>query len=270
MILSVYSWHQKIYRNMGNQLFPAEVHNQLRYYVYRLIDPRTGQTFYVGKGKGNRVFEHAKNAIDPGDDDELTDKSRTIQEIINAGLDVVHVIHRHGIEDEQTAFEVEAALIEAYPGLTNLAGGHDNSERGCAHADQLIRRYKIKPINPRHNLLAISIGRSLEEGRSIYDAVRMFWRISEDRARSADYVLAHNGGIVLDVFIADEWADSSDERFSRYIPDGLAYNPPRKGFIGRQAPLEILDLYKNTRLPAVRKGAASPIRYLSFQGEINQ
>lgn len=256
---------------MSAQLFPSEVHDQLKYYVYRLIDPRTGQTFYVGKGQGNRVFEHAKNAIDLGDDDELTDKSRTIQEIINAGLNVVHVIHRHGIEDEQTAFEVEAALIEAYPGLTNLAGGHDNSQRGCAHADQLIRRYKMDPINPKHNLLAISIGRSLEEGgRSIYDAVRMFWRISEDRARSADFILAHRGGIVLDVFIADEWLDSSDSKFSGYVPKSHVYNPPRKGFIGRQAPSEILDLYKNTRLPAVKKGAASPIRYLSPQGEFDQ
>jgi len=254
---------------MSAQLFPVEVHEQLKYYVYRLIDPRTGQTFYVGKGKGNRVFDHAKNVIDLNDDRELTSKSKTIQEIMNAGLDVIHVIHRHGIEDEQTSFEVEAALIEAYAGLTNLVVGHDNSERGCAHADELIQRYKIEPIRPQHNLLAISIGRSLEEGRSIYDAVRMFWRISEERARSSDYVLAHKSGIVLDVFIAEEWADSTDQRFSKYIPEGHIY-PPRKGFIGRQAPQEILALYKNTRLPSVKRGAASPIRYLSLQGEMIQ
>lgn len=254
---------------MSAQTFPSEVHDQLKYYIYRLIDPRSGQTFYVGKGKGNRVFEHAKNAIDL-DDDELTDKSRTIQEIINTGLEVVHVIHRHGIEDELTAFEVEAALIEAYPGLTNLASGHENSERGCAHADQLIHKYKMETISPKHELLAISIGRSLEEGKSTYDAVRMFWRISEERARASEYVLAHRGGIVLDVFIADEWADSTDERFSRYIPEGHICNPPRKGFIGRQAPSEILNLYRNTRLPAMKKGAASPIRYLSPQRAFNQ
>ncbi len=255
---------------MVNQSFPSELFIQLKYYVYRLIDPRTGLTFYVGKGKGNRVFENAKNAIELNGDDELTDKSRTIQAIINAGLDVVHVIHRHGIEDEQTAFEIEAALIEAYGGLTNLAGGHDNSERGCAHADELIRRYKIEPIRPLHNLLAISIGRSLDDGRSIYDAVRMFWRISEDRAKNADFILAHKEGIVLDVFIADEWLNSSDPRLVRYIPNGHEINPSRKGFIGRQAPQEILDQYKNTRLPAVKKGAASPIRYLSSQGEQDQ
>ena len=39
--------------------FSPEVIEQLQYYVYRLIDPRDGQTFYVGKGKGNRVFAHA-------------------------------------------------------------------------------------------------------------------------------------------------------------------------------------------------------------------
>ena len=30
--------------------FPPEVIQQLRWYVYRLIDPRNGETFYIGKG----------------------------------------------------------------------------------------------------------------------------------------------------------------------------------------------------------------------------
>lgn len=33
-----------------------------KYYVYRLVDPRTFHTFYVGKGCDNRVFMHAKAA----------------------------------------------------------------------------------------------------------------------------------------------------------------------------------------------------------------
>ena len=37
--------------------------DQLQYYVYRLIDPRTGQTFYVGKGKGNRLYAHINDAL---------------------------------------------------------------------------------------------------------------------------------------------------------------------------------------------------------------
>ena len=33
------------------------------FYVYGLIDPRTNQLFYIGKGKDNRVFEHEKESI---------------------------------------------------------------------------------------------------------------------------------------------------------------------------------------------------------------
>jgi uncharacterized protein len=40
--------------------FPPEVVSKLKTYVYRLIDPRNGETFYVGKGKGNRVFAHIR------------------------------------------------------------------------------------------------------------------------------------------------------------------------------------------------------------------
>ena len=34
-------------------------------YVYRLIDPRDGETFYVGKGRGNRVYAHIHSEIKP-------------------------------------------------------------------------------------------------------------------------------------------------------------------------------------------------------------
>jgi len=44
--------------------FSSEVIKKLAYYVYRLIDPRNGETFYVGKGKGNRVFHHVKGVLD--------------------------------------------------------------------------------------------------------------------------------------------------------------------------------------------------------------
>ena len=40
--------------------FPPDVSRRLRKYVYRLIDPRNGETFYVGKGEGNRVFAHIR------------------------------------------------------------------------------------------------------------------------------------------------------------------------------------------------------------------
>lgn len=49
--------------------FPSGVIEHLGWYVYRLIDPRDGSTFYVGKGKGNRVFAHMRGEVAAVDDD---------------------------------------------------------------------------------------------------------------------------------------------------------------------------------------------------------
>jgi uncharacterized protein len=99
-------------------MFKKEVAEALKFYVYRLIDPRNGETFYIGKGKGNRVFDHARGEPAAGED-ELDDKLQRIREIRVDGFEVAHVIHRHGLATETMTFEVEAALIDAYPGATN-------------------------------------------------------------------------------------------------------------------------------------------------------
>ncbi len=78
--------------------FPSGMIEHLGWYVYRLIDPRDGSTFYVGKGKGNRVFAHMRGEVAAADDDELlSNKLKQLREIRLAGLEVIHVIHRHGI-----------------------------------------------------------------------------------------------------------------------------------------------------------------------------
>jgi hypothetical protein len=86
------------------EIFPAAVAVKLKTYVYRLIDPRNGETFYVGKGRGNRVFSHIY-AEQNLEGDEIDNKLKRIREIRLAGLEVGHVIHRHGLDD-RTAFDV--------------------------------------------------------------------------------------------------------------------------------------------------------------------
>ena len=90
-------------------MFTPEVIEQLQYYVYRLIDPRNGQTFYVGKGKGNRVFAHVTDALKNfegvsytnNDEDDISLKIRQIRDIKNAGLEVIHVIQRYGLTEKE-------------------------------------------------------------------------------------------------------------------------------------------------------------------------
>lgn len=235
--------------------FAPDVCQRLKTYVYRLIDPRNGETFYVGKGQGNRVFAHI-HAEQNLDGDELDNKVKRIREIRLAGFEVAHVIHRHGIDDD-TAFEVESALIDAYPGLTNLAGGVGGNEFGAMHAKEIISRYAAEPAVFQHKALLISVNRSATE-TSLYEATRYAWRISRSNAMQAELVLATVQGMIKDAFVADDWLDATAANFP-----GREDLPGRLGFVGREAPAEIKRLYVGKRVPDEyrKRGAANPIKY---------
>jgi hypothetical protein len=235
--------------------FPAEVSHKLQTYVYRLIDPRNGETFYVGKGQGNRVFSHIR-AEQNLQGDDLDNKVKRIREIRVAGFEVAHVIHRHAM-DEKTAFEVEAALIDAYPGLTNSVGGAGANDYGTMHAKEIIRRYSSEPAVFRHKALLISVNRSATE-TSLYDATRYAWKISKSIAKQADVILATVQGLIVGAFVAEDWLEATGENFP-----GRDDVPGRLGFVGREAPAEIAALYVGKRVPDEyrKRGSANPIKY---------
>jgi len=238
--------------------FPSEVSQKLKTYVYRLIDPRNGETFYVGKGKGSRVFAHIR-AEGNLEGDEIDNKLKRIREIRLAGFEVGHVIHRHGMADP-AAFEVEAALIDAYPGLTNIAGGTGGNDYGAMHAREIIRRYSAEPAVFRHKALLISVNRSAAE-RSLYDATRYAWKIDKRKAKQADVILSTVQGVIVGAFIAHDWLEATAANFpGRAEGDGV---PGRFGFIGEEAPAEINKLYVGKRVPDEyrKRGAANPIKY---------
>jgi len=245
------------------QAFPPEVIEQLKTYVYRLIDPRSGVTFYVGKGKENRVFDHARGELASGtnkalsDGGEISEKMKLIREIHNAGFKVGHVIHRYGMDDA-TALEVEAALIDAYPGLTNIMNGAGSNDFGATHAKGIIGRYAAELAVFQHKALLISVNRSIADA-SIYDAVRCAWKISEKNAKQAEVVLATVQGIIKGAFVADQWLEATVENFARLEQD----IPDRFGFVGREADASIQSLYVGKRVPEEfrKKGASNPIKY---------
>lgn len=179
-----------------------------------------------------------------------------IRQIRLAGFEVAHVIHRHGM-DEATALEVESALIDAYPGLTNLAGGIGGNEFGVLHAKEIIQRYMAEPAVFRHRALLINVNRTAAE-TSLYEATRYAWRINREKAMEAEVILANVKGLICGAFVADAWLEATSSNFP-----GREECPGRYGFVGRDAPDDFKRLYIDKRVPDQyrKRGAANPIKY---------
>ena len=147
-------------------MFSPFVSEQLGWYVYALRDPRDHRIFYIGKGKGNRVFQHATAAAefttvieadtanDEGEQEtEASAKIALIRQILAAGLEVETYLIRHQISSEAQAYEVEAAVLDVlllldddlentYFSLTNIAWGHHHQERGLISTRDAVSLYE--------------------------------------------------------------------------------------------------------------------------------
>lgn len=174
------------------------------------------------------------------------------------GLEVLHVIHRHGLTEEE-ALIVEAALIDAYPGIANIQNGKDSGDYGWQSVEEIISLYKAEDVEFKEDdkllLIKITDG-SIESSGNIYEAVRKFWILNPQKANRAQYVLAVKGGIVVGIFTVNENGWQSEVNSSnRYYFDG---NEVKDG--------AIVERFKNHRIPDKyrKKGAANPIRYVGL------
>lgn len=113
------------------QSFTPDEMQSLGHYVYILQDPRSGEIFYVGEGKGNRVLDHIEHANEKEWENKRLDK---IREIEASDREVLCFVARHGM-NKQTAQEVEGALIDVLrhrgqDDLTNDQRGKGSRKRG--------------------------------------------------------------------------------------------------------------------------------------------
>ena len=114
----------------------------MRYYVYKLIDPRDGHPFYVGKGCDDRIEAHEKEAACGSNHP----KCLVIRGIWEEGLEVGREIVAR-FYSERDAYEFEARLIDEI-GLVNLTnlqpggGGVSGPEANLEHAETALARMR--------------------------------------------------------------------------------------------------------------------------------
>lgn len=238
--------------------FPPGVTEKVGSYVYVLLDPRGPRPipFYVGKGRGDRAFAHARAALRSP---TKSDKLDRIREIRRDGHDVQLLFVRHRL-DGATALAVEAAVIDLLEHfgsepLTNVVSGHTHTCGVCS-AEQMIERYAAKPLKLTKPALLLRISRRWLRGmpdEDVYAAARSAWRVSISKARRAKHILAVAGGIVRGVYIDAEW---------KRCESGKPQDKGRWEFDAKPAPasLDWIGLSVRDELP---DGSQNPVRYVN-------
>lgn len=90
------------------------------FYVYFLLDPRTSQPFYVGKGRDNRMHYHEAAVLGNRKDAKLPHHDR-IRELHSLGLAPVNLKVLVDVSEKE-ALLVEKNLIEHYGRVINGSG----------------------------------------------------------------------------------------------------------------------------------------------------
>lgn len=240
-------------------MFDQKTIEKLGYYVYALIDPRNEKPFYIGKGLGNRVFNHLHCALDQ---ETISDKYNVIRTIIQNNCEVGHIIIRHGLNENQ-AFEIESTLIDLLNYLsfdiTNEVAGHNTYESGVMTTDEVIRLYNAQPLTIlEDSVIIININKTYKRGKgsnSIYQATKESWVVGKQRREEVTHALSEYRGLIVEVFEIDNW-------FPVQTKDKKGKDKIRWGFNGEIATSEIRNKYINKSIAHIKKkGAANSIRY---------
>ena len=244
--------------------FSKKTLENLGYYVYLYSDPDTKEPFYIGKGKGNRCFDHLsyKNG---------SDKVSKIQELLSKGKEPVIEILVHGV-DEETALKVEAAAIDliGIDNLTNVQKGHHASVYGRIDVDELNRRYDkemLKEADITENVIMIRINRAYHYGMTqfeIYDNTRCCWKVNKDQADKVEYAFSVYDGMVIEVFHIVQWLPAHTTLKSETTLDPRPdKDEGRYEFVGNVAPDEIRDKYIGKMVTEMfPQGNQNPIKYV--------
>ena len=150
-------------------------------------------------------------------------------------------------------------MIDAYSGTTNIMGGYGSNDFGPMHAKEILNKYAAQEAQINHKVLMITINKSVTE-KSLYDATRFAWKLSQTKIEKVESVFAVVQGIIVDVFVPESWQKALAVNFPQINTED---RPNRIGFSGRRADQPILDQYLRKRVPSTfrKRGASNPVKY---------
>ena len=104
------------------------------YYVYQLVDPRNNKPFYIGKGTGNRAYQHTKFK----DGNENTYKDRKIKSILKENLEIIVDLLYKDLTDENTAVTYTVVSLNQVPDVDVFSGDllYIDNRTSVSHSEQ--------------------------------------------------------------------------------------------------------------------------------------
>jgi len=173
----------------------------------------------------------------------------------------------HGLEDEQTALTIEAAVIDALElgALTNEVRGARTGQFGRTPLSELLVSYAAAPVEIIDPVLLIRINRLYVANMSmhaLYEATRGTWVLGRQRER-ARFAFAVYHGVVRGVFYIKSWHPGGSTDYETRQRENLrGYR--RWEFTGGPASDEICSRYVGKSVSSyLPKGQQNPVRYVN-------
>lgn len=243
--------------------FEPKVCERLGYYVYFYIDPRTSQPFYIGKGRGNRVFSHLR-------DEGGSEKAAVIRELAELGLRPVVEILKYGLTEPE-ALLVEATAIDLLDveTLTNRCRGYGSRHGTRGSVEDIAMTLAAVPVEIQEPAILINIARAFHYGmtpQALYDATRSAWKIRAggrcDRARLAMSVYRK---VIREVYEIAGWLPGGATMRAADTNGRHDDIPGRREFVGRVAADDVRSRYVGRSVDQYIGANQNPILFVNCE-----
>lgn len=217
------------------------------YYVYLLADKsKSSEVFYVGKGKGSRVFDHVRNVKDraAGQKQENDRMSYKIKDLKN---NLEHIILRSNLTEEE-AKEVEAAVIDLLKENVRLAKENCNKQEGRYKKVRGLRRidgdipFSTYWVRSDKTYLCVKVDAFMDDYK--HDFMKNTHKLGPEKVNT-DYVLLIDNAHVFAVYRSGEKAWKPVDGQDGYYT-----------YVGSQVEAPECDKILGRRVPKRQKGSS--------------